>query len=271
MIGIISLDYNHSQDDERSPDVLLPGNLQDASNWKFTTTSVDPSTYSSFAQHHGLKSGVIYQRVRNICTHLKEGIAYLNSQEKALHEIANAVQSIGQLVHKRDAGKFPRIPEANLEAEFQLLLQQITASRNLSHFNKPLFGNSGSAPLRIHTSLSDVPRYEEVRVADLESLHLRMIYWGKVAGDGTKALVSREIVDFALTHLFEVTIQCQKQKHRLQHVYQQMAECLTTPEEVNEPLQSEGISPELKADEATPGILHSIKEKLLNLKGSIGK
>ena len=203
-----------------------------------------------------------------ICKHLQEGMAYLGAQEKALHEITNAVQTIGQLVNKRDAGKFPRIPEANLEAEFQILLQQITSSRNLSHFNRPLFGNSGTSPLRIHTSLSDVPRYEEIRAADLESLQLRMIYWGKVAGDGTKALISREIVDLALTHLFEVILKCQKQEDRLKHVYQQLANCLEPdPDNVN-PSDKDLLQDD---SDNQSGFLNNLKEKLLNFKEGLGK
>lgn len=268
MIGIISIDHSYSQETLNNSGILLPQNLEEASSWKFQTTSVAPESYPSFANSEGANSGVIYDRVRMICKHLQEGMAYLGAQEKALHEITNAVQTIGQLVNKRDAGKFPRVPEVNLEAEFQILLQQITSSRNLSHFNRPLFGNSGTSPLRIHTSLSDVPRYEEIRAADLESLQLRMIYWGKVAGDGTKALISREIVDLALTHLFEVTLKCQKQEDRLKHVYQELANCLDPIPDAENP--SEEDVPQ-EASENQSGFLNNLKEKLLNFKEGLGK
>ncbi len=269
MIGIISMTNESFESSNPPSNLFLPDNLQDAANWKFKTV---PTTkiLENYNQKPSSDIGSsIYQKVSAICKHLKEGIAYLDAQEKALHEVTHSIQGVGELVNHRDGGFFPRKPEAHLEAEFQLLLHQIEALRGLTHFNKPLFGNAGSAPLKIYTSLSDVPRYELVHLADLEALHLRMIYWGRVAGDGTKALISREVVDFALTHLLEVTLKNQKEMDRLKHVYQEYSQTANSETKESEPIENqEFLSPSQELPEESPGFITKIKDKLLKFKGN---
>jgi hypothetical protein len=269
MIGIISMTNESFESSNPPSSLFLPDNLQEAANWKFKTvpTAKILKNYNQ-KPSSGLGSN-IEQRVSSICKHLKEGIAYLDAQEKALHEVTHSIQGIGELVNHRDGGFFPRKPEAHLEAEFQLLLHQIEALRGLTHFNKPLFGNAGSAPLKIYTSLSDVPRYELVHLADLEALHLRMIYWGRVAGDGTKALISREVVDFALTHLLEVTLKNQKEMDRLKHVYQEYSRSANSESTDSETSGSqESPHPHMEAEQESQGFITKIKDKLLKFKGS---
>ena len=261
----------HESFDSSNPNtnLLLPDNLQDAANWKFKTvpTAKILKQYNHPPQQDAEET--IYQKVASICKHLKEGIAYLDAQEKALHEITHSIQGVGELVNHRDGSFFPRKPEAHLEAEFQLLVHQIESLRGLTHFNKPLFGNSGSAPLKIYTSLSDTPRYELVHLADLEALHLRMIYWGRVAGDGTKALISREVVDFALTHLLEVTLKNQKEMDRLKHVYQEYAQTANPDSSTSGPIgEEESLSTTQELPDENPGLITKIKDKLLKFKGS---
>ena len=269
MIGIISI-TNESFDSSNPPsNLFLPDNLQDAANWKFKTVPTAKILKNYNQKPSSGSESSIEQIVSTICKHLKEGIAYLDAQEKALHEVTHSIQGVGELVNHRDGGFFPRKPEAHLEAEFQLLLHQIEALRGLTHFNKPLFGNAGSAPLKIYTSLSDVPRYELVHLADLEALHLRMIYWGRVAGDGTKALISREVVDFALTHLLEVTLKNQKEMDRLKHVYQEYAQTAHSESNDAESIENQDfLSPSQELPEEAPGLITKIKDKFLKFKGN---
>ena len=211
-------------------------------------------------------------RVCRICKHLKEGMEFLDAQEKALHEIIHAVEGIGQLVLKREATYFPRTPENHLQSEFEILLNRIEAVRVQTHFNKALFGNAGSPPLKIHVSLASNPRYEEVHLADLEALHLRMIYWGKLAGDGSKALIGRETVEIALKHLLEMAIRSRSQRDRLEHVHSELARYLNqTPPATpsSDPGKDKGEDPSQPGQaQEPPGLFQALKDKLLGTKGN---
>lgn len=272
MIGIISILDESQEDQAQIHGTLLPDNLEQASQWQFKTVPT-PSFSTSNAKGTPVHNEDVRQKVLTICGHLKDGIEFLDAQERALHEIIHVVQNIGQLVAKRDASHFPRKPETHLESEFHLLVQQISTIRQQTHFGKPLFGNSGTPSLRIYTSLCDIQRFEVVPIADLEALHLRMLYWGRVAGDGTKALISRDTVEFALKHLLEVTLNCQKHRDRLKHVYQELATCLqpqpdsSADTSKNEFPIAEQESAELQSKSL--GFMQTLKSKFLSLKGNL--
>jgi hypothetical protein len=92
----------------------------------------------------------------------------------------------------------------------------------------------------------------------MEALHLRMIYWGKLAGDGSRALIGRETVEFALKHLLEMTIRVRSQRDRLGHVHSELSEYLgrqAAPAKPQEPTK------------APPGPFQALKDKLLGTKG----
>ena len=274
MIGIISILDGSQEGLSPMQSTLLPDNLEEASQWQFQAvpTAAFPANN---AKGGAVKNEDVRQKVYTICGHLKDGVEFLDAQERALHEIIHVVQNIGQLVAKRDASHFPRKPETHLEAEFHLLLQQMGSLRQQNHFGKPLFGNSGTPSLRIYTSFCDVQRFEEVPIADMEALHLRMLYWGRVAGDGTKAIISRDTVEFALKHLLEVTLDCQKHRDRLKHVHQELAHCLQ-PQQAGSSIDQAIAESETPAAESgsvklqnkSPGILQTLKSKFLSLKGN---
>lgn len=273
MIGIISIIDSSQDGSSQLQGTLMPDNLDEASKWQFKTVpSASYPTGDTIV--NSTENNEIRQKVHTICNHLKDGIEFLDAQERALHEIIHVVQNIGQLVAKRDASHFPRKPETHLEAEFQILLQQIGSLSEQSYFGKSLFGNSGTPSLRVYTSLCDVQRYEEVPIADLESLHLRMLYWGRVAGDGTKAIICRGTVEYALKHLLEVTLKCQKHRDRLKHVYQELVTCLQPqPEGVLDKSISDEEHPIPEADSLllqnpSQGFLQTLKSKFLSIKGN---
>ena len=176
MIGIISIDGNYPDNSKSFEEPLLPDNLSEASGWSFVARPASPSSPSK-TPPGGVSD--VQNRVLSIRKHLREGLEYLRAQEKGLHEAIAAVEGIGILVNRRDQGLFPRVSESTLQEEFEILRVQLEGIRLRKFFQKPLYGNGATPPLRIHTSLWDTPRCEEVSVADLESLSLRLIYWGR--------------------------------------------------------------------------------------------
>lgn len=255
MIGLTYIYEGNYPDIPTGSGALLPDNLDQATLWKFSAVShaVAPLPKTSFPQSNAMAA-----KVSRICKHLEEGMDFLDAQGRALHEIIHAVEGVGQLVMKREASHFPRTPESRLQSEFEILLGQIEVVRRQTHFGKPMFGNSGTPPLRIHTSLATNPRYEEVHLADLEALHLRMIYWGKVSGDGPKGLIGRETVDMGLKHLMEMVLRSRSQRDRLKHIHSELSKYLGKKEgEASHQVQAPG----------QPGIFQTVKDKLLGTKG----
>jgi len=270
MIGIISIfseDPLHSGG-EASSMPLLPGNLDESGSWKFIAKPLEPLT-STPPSVPDSGTGV-QDRVKIICKHLQEGLAFLKAQEKGLHEVICAVESVGQLITRRDKGHYPRVQESQLQEEFEILRIQLDGIRRREHFNKPLYGNGATPPLRIHTSLWDVPRHEEVSVANLEALSLRLIYWGRVSGDGSMAPIHRETIHDALRHLMEITLKNQSQQERLLSVLESL---LPTNSSVTTPVKASSPCKELIIDgtpnpespdrgEKDPGILARIRKNL---------
>ena len=270
MIGIISIFSEgppHSGC-EASPMPLLPDNLDESGSWKFIAKPVEPLA-SPPPSIPDSDTGV-QDRVKIICRHLQEGLAFLKAQEKGLHEAISAVESVGQLITRRDQGHYPRVQECQLQEEFEILRIQLDGIRRREHFNKPLYGNGATPSLRVHTSLWDVPRHEEVSVANLEALSLRLIYWGRVSGDGSMAPIHRETVHDALRHLMEITLKNQSQQERLLSVLESL---LSTNSGVTTPVKTSPPSEELILDgipnpqspdpgEKEPHILARIRESL---------
>ncbi|MBT3470465.1 MAG: hypothetical protein HOD72_06185 [Opitutae bacterium] len=220
MIGIISIsseDPLHSGG-ENSPIHLLPDNLQDSGSWKFIAKPSATESPKLLVESHNQ----VRDRVAIICQHLREGLAFLKAQEKGLHEAISAIDSIGQLISRRDQGHYPRVQESQLQEEFEILRIQLDGIRCRQHFNKSLYGNGATPSLRVHTSLWDIPRHEEVSVANMEALSLRLIYWGKVSGDGSPTPIHRETVHEALRHLMEITLHSQSQQERLLSVLESL-------------------------------------------------
>jgi hypothetical protein len=270
MIGIISIFSEgplHTGSDT-SPMPLLPENLDESGAWKFIAKPME-SPASNHPSMPDSGSGV-QERVGIICKHLQEGLAFLKAQEKGLHEAICAVESVGQLISKRDQGHYPRIPESQLQEEFEILRIQLDGIRRREYFNKPLYGNGATPSLRIHTSLWDVPRHEEVSVANLEALSLRLIYWGKVSGDGSMAPIHRETVHDALRHLMEITLRNQSQQERLLSVLESLLSTspgVITPVKTSPPVEKlilDGVPNPQSPDpgEKEPHILARIRESL---------
>ena len=271
MIGIISIFSEgppHSGC-EASPMPLLPGNLDESGSWKFIAKPVEP--LASLPPSIPDSGTGVQDRVKIICRHLREGLAFLKAQEKGLHEAISAVESVGQLITRRDQGHYPRVQECQLQEEFEILRIQLDGIRRREHFNKPLYGNGATPSLRIHTSLWDIPRHEEVSVANLEALSLRLIYWGRVSGDGSMAPIHRETVHDALRHLMEITLKNQSQQERLLSVLESL---LSTNSGVKTPVKTSPTSEELIIDgipnpqypdprEKEPHILARLRENLL--------
>ena len=218
MIGIISIDGNYPDNPKSFEELLLPDNLSEASGWSFVARPASPSSPSKISPS---PSGVgdVQQRVLSIRKHLREGLEYLRAQEKGLHEAITAVEGIGNLVNRRDQGLYPRISESTLQEEFEILRVQLEGIRLRKFFQKPLYGNGATPPLRIHTSLWDTLRCEEVSIADLESLSLRLIYWGRVAGEGVQAPIHSKTIEDALRHLLETALRNQSEQERLRNVF----------------------------------------------------
>ena len=225
MIGIISI-YGEDPQSTESTQLsgpVLPGNLAETAGWNFVTKPVQTVEGPPAIPESG---AVVQDRVLAIRKHLREGLSFLKVQEKGLHEAINAVEGVGQLVSRRDQGLFPRVPESQLQEEFEILRIQLDGIRQRSHFNKPLYGNGATPPLRIHTSLWDIPRHEEVSAADLEALPRRLIYWGKVSGEGPQAVIRQETVHMALRHLLEIALKNQAEQDRLLRVLESLSEAL---------------------------------------------
>jgi hypothetical protein len=268
MIGIISIFSEGSphSGSEASSMPLLPGNLDESGSWQFIAKPVEPESTSSVTDSHNQ----VQDRVVIICKHLQEGLAFLKAQEKGLHEAISAVESVGQLITRRDQGHYPRVQESQLQEEFEILRIQLDGIRRREHFNKPLYGNGATPSLRVHTSLWDVPRHEEVSVANLEALSLRLIYWGRVSGDGSMAPIHRETVHDALRHLMEITLKNQSQQERLLNVLESLLSTnsgVTTPVKTSPPsgeLILDGIQNSQSPDprEKEPHILARIRETL---------
>ncbi len=226
MIGIISIDGTSPDNLESMAGLLLPDNLAEASDWSFVARPMQPSSPPPSAPQSGAD---VQERILVIRKHLREGLEYLQVQQKGLHEAIAAVEGIGHLVNRRDKGLFPRVPESQLQEEFEILRVQLEGIRQRTFFKKPLYGNGATPALRIHTSLWDTPRFEEVSAADLESLSLRLIYWGRVAGEGVQAPIHAKTVEDALRHLFEAALMNQSGQERLRNVFKSLSEALPAP------------------------------------------
>lgn len=237
MIGIISIEGDNPGNPASMPGLILPDNLAEASTWSFVARPVQASSNRPQAPQSGAD---VKERVLTIRKHLREALEYLKAQEKGLHEAIGAVEGIGQLVGRRDEGLYPRIAETQIQEEFEILRIQLEGIRQRSYFNKPLFGNGATPPLRVHTSLWDTPRYEEVSTADLESLSLRLIYWGRVAGEGVQAPIHTKTVEDALRHLLGSALKNQNEQARLRGVFETLAGAIRSESETGSSMTEAG-------------------------------
>ena len=248
MIGIISIDGNYPDNPKSFEELLLPDNLSEASGWSFVARPASPSSPSKISPS---PSGVgdVQQRVLSIRKHLREGLEYLRAQEKGLHEAITAVEGMGNLVNRRDQGLYPRISESTLQEEFEILRVQLEGIRLRKFFQKPLYGNGATPPLRIHTSLWDTPRCEEVSIADLESLSLRLIYWGRVAGEGLQPPIHAKTIEDALRHLLETALKNQSEQDRLRNLFKSLADaaCVSANSGSSEEIPSHSLEHNGKA------------------------
>ena len=227
MIGIISIDGNNPNSNQPTAGLILPDNLVEASSWSFVARPVQTPSSVLLTPN---SSGDIQERVLKIRKHLREGMDYLGAQLKSLHEAIGAIEGIGQLVSRRDQGLYPRIPESQLQEEFEILRTQLEGIRQRTFFNQPLFGNGATPSLKIHTSLWDIPRHEEVSTANLESLSLRLIYWGRLAGEGIQSPIHAKTVEDALRHLLESALKNQSEQERLRNVFKSLAGAVQDPD-----------------------------------------
>ena len=243
MIGIISIDGESPSSNEPMAGVILPDNLAEAADWSFVARPLQVSSTTPIAPDSG---AVVQERVLVIRKHLREGLDYLQAQEKGIHEAIGAIEGIGKLVNRRDQGLYPRVTESQLQEEFEILRIQLEGIRQRTFFNKALFGSGATPPFKIHTSLWDIPRHEEVSTADLESLSLRLIYWGRLAGKGIQAPIHAKTVEDALRHLLETALKNQAEQERLRNVFKSLADTVRKPvsdEAENEVAEDPGILP----------------------------
>ena len=243
MIGIISIEGESPNSNEPMAGVILPDNLAEAADWSFVARPLQGSATTSVAPDSG---AVVQERVLVIRKHLREGLDYLQAQEKGIHEAIGAIEGIGKLVNRRDQGLYPRVTESQLQEEFEILRIQLEGIRQRTFFNKALFGSGATPPFKIHTSLWDIPRHEEVSTADLESLSLRLIYWGRLAGKGIQAPIHAKTVEDALRHLLETALKNQSEQERLRNVFKSLADTVRKPvsdEAENEVPEDPGILP----------------------------
>ena len=226
MIGIISIDGESPSSNEPMAGVILPDNLAEAAEWSFVARPVQGSSTPPVAPDSG---AVVQERVLVIRKHLREGLDFLKAQEKGLHEAIGAIEGIGKLVNRRDKGLYPRVTESQLQEEFEILRIQLDGIRQRTFFSKALFGSGATPSFKIHTSLWDIPRHEEVSTADLESLSLRLIYWGRLAGQGIQAPIHAKNVEDALRDLLETALKNQSEQERLRNVFKSLAETVRKP------------------------------------------
>ena len=226
MIGIISIDGESPSSNESMAGVILPDNLAEATEWSFVARPVQGYSTTPVAPNSG---AAFQERVLVIRKHLREGLDYLKAQEKGLHEAIAAIEGIGKLVNRRDQGLYPRVNESQLQEEFEILRIQLDGIRQRTFFSKALFGSGATPSFKIHTSLWDIPRHEEVSTADLESLSLRLIYWGRLAGQGIQAPIHAKNVEDALRDLLETALKNQSEQERLRNVFKSLAETVRKP------------------------------------------
>ena len=222
--------------------VILPDNLAEAADWSFVARPLQVSSTTPIAPDSG---AVVQERVLVIRKHLREGLDYLQAQEKGIHEAIGAIEGIGKLVNRRDQGLYPRVTESQLQEEFEDPTYPTGWNCQRTFFNKALFGSGATPPLQ-DSHFWDIPRHEEVSTADLESLSLRLIYWGRLAGKGIQAPIHAKTVEDALRHLLETALKNQAEQERLRNVFKSLAETVRKPvsdEAENEVPEDPGILP----------------------------
>ena len=240
MIGIISIDGESPSSNESMAGVILPDNLAEAAEWSFVAASAGYSTTPVAPNSEAFPGASA-----SIRKHLREvWITY--KLRKGLHEAIAAIEGIGKLVNRRDQGLYPRVTESQLQEEFEILRIQLEGIRQRTFFNKALFGSGATPPFKIHTSLWDIPRHEEVSTADLESLSLRLMDGGRLAGKGIQAPIHAKTVEDALRHLLETALKNQAEQERLRNVFKSLADTVRKPvsdEAENEVAEDPGILP----------------------------
>ena len=76
--------------------------------------------------------------------------------------------------------------------------------------------------------------------ADLESLSLRLIYWGRVAGEGVQAPIHTKTVEDALRHLLGSALKNQNEQARLRGVFETLAGAIRSESETGSSMTEAG-------------------------------
>ena len=161
--------------------------------------------------------------------HLREGLDYLRAQEKGIHEAIGAIEGIGKLVIRRDQGSIHEFLNPSYKRSLRFFVSNWREFAYVNFFNKALYGSGATPPFKIHTSLWDTPRCEEVSVADLESLSLRLIYWGRLAGEGLQSPILAKTIEDALRHLLETALKNQSEQERLRNLFKSLPDTVRKP------------------------------------------